>query len=282
MYRLLTVLLLAVVAAANVTLTCTVESRETIDTTGDIDVSFDFTSIAPVFPNKGIRFTDNLIYSPVDSVQWDRQLEFRVILEHYAPNQSWRIDRYRCVYNRSGNVEVRYYDVLAQRPGRRTTTVTFRVPPTAAEHEASTTVKVSKPLDGTYCSAPPTLDSWPRCPTTRAEDNKVTVVPPEWNALQVNGRRPRDVVKAYGVNATIPNPWEYGVKSDVGTLSYVEVDGSRYGPDVRNARVESSVYLYMVGMPTQWGSVKLRGTTAQRPPPSTPGPTAPPLGQTPT
>jgi hypothetical protein len=263
MYRvgLLAVLLLAVVAAANVTLTCTVESRETVDTTDTVSVSFDFTSIAPVFPNKGIRFTNNLIYSPVDSAQWDRQLEFRVILEHYAPNQRWRIDRYKCVYNNSGNVEVGYYDVLAQRPERRTTTVTFRVPPTAAEHSGSTSVKVSQPLEDIYCSAPPTLDSWPRCPTTRAEDNKVTVEPPEWRALQVNGRRPRDVVKAYGVNATIPDPWVYGVKSqDVGTLSYVEVDGSRHGPDVRNAPVKSSVYLYMVGMPTRWGEVKIRRT----------------------
>jgi hypothetical protein len=60
MYRagLLAVLLLAVaVLAGNATLTCTVESSETVDTTDDISVSFDFTSIAPVFPDKGIRFT---------------------------------------------------------------------------------------------------------------------------------------------------------------------------------------------------------------------------------
>jgi hypothetical protein len=263
MYRagLLAVLLLAVVAAAGATLTCTVESSETVDTTDDISISFDFTSIAPVFPDKGIRFTDNLIYSPVDSVQWDGPLEFKVILEHYAPNPSWRIDTYKCVYNNSGRVEVGYYVVLAQKPQRRTTTITFTVPTTAAEHRASTSVKVSKPLSDIYCSAPPTLDSWPRCPTFKAEDNTASVeYPSEWQTLQVNGRRPRDVVKAYGVNATIPDPWRYGIKSDdVGTLSYVEVDGSRYGPDVRNAVVKSSVYLYMVGMPKQWGSVKVRG-----------------------
>jgi len=258
---LLAVLLLAIVAAANATLTCTAESRETVDTTDTVSVSFKFESIAPVFPDKGIRFTDNLIYSPVDSVQWDRQLEFRVALEHYAPNQSWWIDRYRCVYNNSGNVEVGYYVVLAQRPERRRTTITFTVPPTAAEHSASTSVRVSRPLEDIYCSAPPTLASWPHCPTTRPDPNKVTVEPPEWRALQVNGYRHGNVVKAYGVNATIPDPWEYGIKSqNVGTLSYVEVDGSRYGPEVRDAPVQSSVYLYMVGMPTQWGSVKLRGT----------------------
>jgi len=259
MYRLLAVLLLAVVAAANVTLTCTVESRETVDTTDYIDVSFKFESIAPVFPDKSIRFADNLIYSPVDSAQWDRQLEFRVILEHYAPNQRWRIDKYKCVYNKSGNVEVRYYDVLAQRPERRRTTVTFRVPPTAAEHEASTSVRVSRPLEGTYCSSPPTVNSWPRCPTTKAEDNKVTVEYRDWQALQVNGRRAGETVKAYGVNATIPNPWEYGIKANVGTLSYVEVDGGRYDPDVRNAPVKSSVHLHMVGMPMRWGTVKVKG-----------------------
>jgi len=262
MYRagLLAVLLLAVVAAADATLTCTLDSSRTVDTTDSISVSFKFESIAPVFPDRSIKFTDNLIYSPADSAQWDRQLEFRVTLEHYAPNQSWRIDKYKCVYNNSGNVEVRYYEVLAQKPERRRTTITFTVPATATEHSASTSVKVSKPLEDTYCSSTPTIDSWPRCPTTKPDPNKVSVEYPEWNAIQVNGRRPRDVVKAYGVNATIPNPWRYGIKSDdKKTLSYVEIDGSRYGPDVRNAAVESSVYLYMVGMPTQWGSVKVKG-----------------------
>jgi len=262
MYRagLLAVLLLAVVAAAGATLTCTVESSSTVDTTDSISVSFKFESIAPVFPDKSIRFINNLIYSPVDSVQWDGPLVFKVILEHYAPNQSWRIDRYKCVYNNSGNVEVWYYEVLAQKPQRVKTTITFTVPATATEHSASTSVKVSQPLEDTYCSAPPTIDSWFRCPTAKPDPNTVSVEYPEWYALKVNGRRPGETVKAYGVNATIPNPWRYGIKSDdVGTLSYVEIDGSRYGPDVRNAAVESSVYLYMVGMPKQWGSVKVRG-----------------------
>jgi hypothetical protein len=249
MYRagLLAVLLLAVaVLAGNVTLTCTVESSETVDTTDDISVSFDFTSIAPVFPDKGIRFTNNLIYSPADSAQWDGPLEFKVTLEHYAPNQSWRIDKYKCVYNKSGNVQVRYYDVVAQKPGRRTTTVTFKVPDTAAEHSASATVRVSKPLEGTYCSATPTVESWPNCPAFEAEDNKVSVeYPKSWQALQVNGRRAGETVKAYGVNATIPKPWRYGIKSDdVGTLSYVEVDGSRYDPDVRVPRQIEGVPLH--------------------------------------
>jgi hypothetical protein len=265
MYRagLLAVLLLAVVAAAGATLTCTVESSYTVDTTDDISVSFDFTSIAPVFPDKGIRFTDNLIYSPADSAQWDGPLEFKVTLEHYAPNQSWRIDKYKCVYNNSGNVQVRYYDVVAQTPERRTTTITFKVPDTAAEHSASTSVKVSQPLGGTYCSATPTVESWPNCPVFKAEDNKVSVEYPSWQALQVNGRRAGETVKAYGVNATIPDPWRYGIKSqDVETFSYVEIDGSRYDPDVRNAPVKSRVYLYMVGMPMRWGEVKVKGAQA--------------------
>jgi hypothetical protein len=248
-----------VVAAAGATLTCTVESSTTVDTTDDIRVSFKFESIAPVLPGKVIRFTNNLIYSPADSAQWDEPLEFRVALEHYAPNQSWRIDRYRCVYNNGGNVEVGYYDVVAQRPERRTTITTFTVPPTAAEHEASTSVRASRPLEGSYCSAPPTVESWPNCPTTRPDPNKVSVSYFDWQAVQVNGRRPGDVVEAYGVNATIPDPWEYGINSDVGTFSYVEVDGRRYGPDVRDAPVQSSVHLHMVGMPKRWGEVKVRG-----------------------
>jgi hypothetical protein len=104
-----------------------------------------------------------------------------------------------------------------------------------------------------YCSAPPTVESWPNCPAFKAEDNKVSVGYRDWQALQVNGRRPGETVKAYGVNATIPKPWEYGIKSDVGTFSYVRVDGHRYGPDVGGAPVQSSVHLHMVGMPKRVG-----------------------------
>jgi hypothetical protein len=261
MYRagLLAVLLLAVVAAAGASLTCTKESSLTVGTTDDIRVSFKFESIAPVFPGKVIRFTNNLVYSPAESARWDRPLKFNVTLEHYVPNQSWRIDRYRCVYNNGGDVQVRYYDVVAQTPQRTTTTITFTVPDTAVEHSASTTVKASRPLEGSYCSAPPTLDSWPNCPAFRPDPNKVSVEYRDWQAVQVNGRRPGDVVEAYGVNATIPDPWEYGIDSDVGTLSYVEVDGSRYDPDVRGVPVQSSVHLHMVGMPKRWGEVKVKG-----------------------
>jgi len=268
---LLAVLLLAVAAlAGNATLTCTLESSYTLDTTDDITVGFNFTSIAPVFPDYINRFVSgNLIYSTAIHVQWDRPLKFNVTLEHYAPYQSWWIDRYRCVYNRSGDVDEGYYDVVAQTPGRRTTTVAFTVPATAAGHSASISVKASRPLGDGYCSEPPTLASWPNCPAFRPDPNKlVSVEHPEWNALQVNGRRPGDVVSALVtwittrqyVNATIPNPWRYGINSDVGTLSYAEVDGGRYGPDVANVPVRSSVHLHMVGMPKRWGTVKVNGT----------------------
>ncbi|MFZ8842334.1 MAG: hypothetical protein ACO2PM_26075, partial [Pyrobaculum sp.] len=206
MYRagLLAVLLLAVVAAAGATLTCTVESSTTVDTTDDISVSFYFTSMAPVIfitsLSPTIDFTVLIgsttsyvyFYQAVGSVQWDRPLKFNMTLEHYAPYQSWWIDRYRCVYNNGGSVQVRYYDVVAQTPGRRTTTVAFTVPATAAEHSESTSVKVSQPFGGGYCSAPPTLDSWPNCPAFRPDPNKLVSVdyPDSWQALQVDGRKP--------------------------------------------------------------------------------------------
>ncbi len=272
MYRagLLAVLLLAVaVLAGNVTLTCTKESSYTVDTTGSISVSFDFWSIAPVFSGSG-RIGHTLsyvyLYESVSSVQWDRPLEFKVTLEHYAPNQSWRIDRYRCVYNKSGNVEVRYYDVVAQTPQRNTTTITLTVPPTAARYSESTSVKVSKPLGNGYCSETPTVESWPNCPAFNPDPNKVSVdYPKSWQALQVNGRRPGDVVKAYGVNATIPDPWEYGLEPrNMETLSFVRIDDINvYKPeDAKDIPVSSSVYFYAVGMPKQWGVVKARGAQA--------------------
>jgi len=271
MYRagLLAVLLLAVaVAAGNATLTCTVESSDTKDTTDSIDISFDFTSIAPVFSGSGlVGFTTSYayLYETVSSVQWDGPLEFKVTLEHYAPNQSWRIDKYKCVYNNSGNVEVRYYDVLAQKPERKKTTITFKVPDTAAEHSESTSVKVSKPLEDTYCSSTPSVKSWPNCPTVKPDPNKVSVNYSKWQALQVNGRRPGETVKAYGVNATIPKPWEYSLEPDnMATLSFVRIDDSDvYEPkNAKDVPVSSSVYFYAVGMPKKWGVVKATGAKA--------------------
>lgn len=271
MYRagLLAVLLLAVAAAAGATLSCTVESSETKDTTDSIDVSFDFKSIAPVFSGSGlVGYTASYtyLYEAVSSVQWDGPLEFKVILEHYVPNQIWRIDKYKCIYNNSGNVEVRYYDVLAQKPQREKTTIIFKVPDTAAEHSESTTVKVSKPLDDTYCSSTPTVDSWPKCPTIKPDPNKASVDYEDWQALQVNGRRPGETVKAYGVNATIPKPWIYGLDDlvNMATLSFVRIDGSNvYKPkDAKDVPVSSSVYFYAVGMPKMWGVVKATGAKA--------------------
>ena len=268
MYRagLLTVLLLAVAATAgNVTLTCTKAYSYTVDTTDSISVNFNFKSIAPVFPDSARIFLPyfDMLYSPATSAQWDEPLEFKVTLNHYAPNQNWRIDVYRCVYNRSGNVEERYYDVVAQTPGRRTTTVTFRVPATAATYsESAPPVKVSQPLEGSYCSSTPTVNSWPNCPPFRPNPNTVSVEYSSWQALQVNGRRPGETVKAYEVNATIPYPWEYGIDSNVGTLSYVSVDGVSYKPeDVKGVPVKSSVNLRMRGMPIRWGTVSLKGTS---------------------
>jgi len=55
----------------------------------------------------------------------------------------------------------------------------------------------------------------------------------------VNGYKPGDVVSAYGVNATIPNPWTYGVYSDVGTLSSIQIDNNKYGPDAADVPVSS-------------------------------------------
>jgi hypothetical protein len=136
------------------------------------------------------------------------------------------------------------------------------VPDTAAVHSESTSVKVSKPLEDTYCSSTPTVDSWPNCPTTKPDPNKVSVDYKDWQALQVNGRRPGETVKAYGVNATIPKPWEYDLDPvNMATLSFVRIDGSNgYEPkDAKDVPVSSSVYFYAVGMPKKWGVVKARG-----------------------
>jgi len=257
---LLVALLLAVAAAAgSATLECKAAYNYTVDYIYNIGVYLEFEAIAPVFPNRSVWIArHNLIYSDAVSAQWSRPLKFNVTLEHYAPYQGWVVVKYICIYNKS---DVGVYDVIVQTPERVRTTITLTVPATAARYRDWALVRASEPRHG-YCSAPPNVTTWPNCPPFRPDPNKLVSIdyPAEWNALQVNGRKPGDVVEAYGVNATIPDPWRYGITPDVGTLSYVRIDGSRYGLDVANVPVSMSVYLHMIAMPTQWGSVKIRQT----------------------
>ncbi len=262
---LLTAVILLLLAAAtaassntNKVVECSGEAY-TVDTTDVVTVSLSFESIAPVFVSDSPESRGNLLYMSAGSARWDGPLEFEVVLDHYAPRQQWVIGVYTCTLKVNGTVvDTRTFEVLEAMPQRIRTVIKLAVPATAASYGASNSTKVSKPLRGTYCEKLPNADSWPNCPKIRPPDNTVSVFPPSWNALEVNGRRAGEVVKGYGVNATIPNPWGYGVRSNVGTFSYVAVDGRRYGPEVYGVPVDSYVELYMVGMPKLWGSVKLR------------------------
>jgi hypothetical protein len=263
---LLAALLLLMATAGAVhaaTLNCTNITTYTVYTTNKIQVGLDFKSIGPVLPNAGVEYdSGGLVYGTVNSAQWDRSLNFTVTLDAYAPNQPWTIVAYQCVYNDSGRIDTRYYDVVVKTPNRTSITKVLTVPPTYAQYNTSTYVPVSQPLSGSYCSAPPTLGSWPNCPTFTPEPNYfVSASYPTWNALQVNGYKPGELVSAYGVNATIPSPWTYGVYSDVGTLSSIQIDNNNYGPGATYIPVSSYVYLIVEGMPTAWGSVKAEGAS---------------------
>jgi hypothetical protein len=271
MYRvgLLAVLLLAVAAAAggNATLTCTKVGGYEYNpyyTTGTIQVDFNFKSISPVFPGSSVSVTKNYVYATASSAQWKDPLVFKVTLDHYIPYQKWGIGQYMCVYKNGSKTDVRLYEVVEEIPNRTKTEIIFRVPATAAEYSNSTSVEVTVPLSGSYCSSTPTVDSWPNCPAFNPDPNKVSVdYPDSWEALKVNGYAARQTVAENGVNATIPKPWNYGIySSDEVTFSYVDVDGNKYEPkDASNVPVSSSVSLYMVGMPKEWGIVKLIGAS---------------------
>jgi hypothetical protein len=94
------------------------------------------------------------------------------VLEHYAPDQSWRIDRYRCVYNNSGNVEVRHYDVVAQTPERRRTTVTFKVPDTTTQYSDLTPSESPSRLEASTARRLPPSKAGPTAPPSRPNPTK--------------------------------------------------------------------------------------------------------------
>jgi hypothetical protein len=256
-------LLLAAAVAAGETryeVGCSRVGGREIDTTSIVRVSFAFSAVSPVFPGLPFASRGNLIYSPVYTVTWDRPLVFTVHLDHYAPHQKWVIGRYICTLYVNGTAKGSgVYDVVDETPKWMRTTVSFVVPPTATTYSESTEVEVSLPLKGGYCAAPPDPDTWPGCPNFRAWPNVVTTLYNDWEALMVNGYRPGDVVAAYGVEAEVPDPWKYGIESNVGTFSYVVIDDNIYPPKVEEVRVNSSVSLYMVGMPKTWGSVTVTG-----------------------
>ncbi len=264
MHKLLAaLLLLAAAVAAGQTryeVVCSKTGEYEVDTTNYVHVNFDFSAISPVFPNSPAASRGNLIYSPAFTAVWNQPLEFTVRLDHHAPRQRWRIGRYVCTLYVNGTAsESRGYELVERTPEWKTTTIIFVVPPTAATYYDFKMVEVSKPLRGAYCSSLPTPDSWPSCPIFRARPNVVTTSYDDWEALMVNGRRPGEVVEAYGVEAVMPSPWKYGIESDAGTFSYVQIDSFVYGPRVRGAPVDSSVSLHMVGMPKRWGSVTVIG-----------------------
>jgi hypothetical protein len=256
-------LMLAAAVAAGQTryeVDCSKVGEYEVDTTDYVHVNFHFSAISPVLPGLPVASRGNLIYSPAFTATWDRQLEFTVRLDHYAPRQKWRIGRYVCTLYVNGTASGSgVYELVERTPERMTTTITFVVPPTAATYYDFKMVEVSKPLRGAYCASLPDPYSWPSCPIFWPLPNVVTTSYPEWEARMVNGRRPGEVVEAYGVEAVMPDPWEYGIESDVGTFSYVQIDGRVYSPKVRGAPVDSSVSLHMVGMPKRWGSVKVIG-----------------------
>jgi hypothetical protein len=255
-------LLAAAVAAGTTTyeVGCIKTGDYEVDTTDIVHVNFGFSAISPVLPNFPTASRGNLIYSPAYAAVWDQPLRFTVRLDHHAPRQRWLIGRYVCTLYVNGTArDSRSYELVEETPEWKTTTITFVVPPTAAIYYDFKMVEVSKPLGGAYCASLPDPYTWPSCPIFRARPNVVTTNYHDWKALMVNGYRPGDVVEAYGVEAKIPDPWKYGIDSDVGTFSYVQIDGSVRSPDVKGAPVVSSVSLHMVGMPKRWGSVTVIG-----------------------
>lgn len=256
-------LLLAVAVAAGTTtyeVDCSRIGQYEVDTTDRVHVDFGFSAISPVLPGFPTASRGDLIYSPAYSATWNQPLTFTVRLDHHAPRQKWLIGRYVCTLYVNGTAAGSgNYELVERTPEWKTTTIIFVVPPTAATYHDFTDVEVSKPLRGAYCASLPSPDSWPSCPIFQAQPNVVTTSYHNWEALMVNGYKPGDVVKAYGVEAVIPNPWQYGIDSDVGTFSYVQIDSSVYSPKVKDAPVDSSVSLHMVGMPKSWGSVTVIG-----------------------
>jgi len=136
---LLAALLLLMATAGAVhgaTLNCTNVTTYTVDTTNKIQVGLDFKSIGPVLPNAGVGYySGGLVYGTVNSAQWDGPLNFTVTLDAYAPDQPWTIATYQCVYNDSGRIDTRYYDVVEKAPNRTSIAVVLTVPPTYAQYK---------------------------------------------------------------------------------------------------------------------------------------------------
>jgi len=239
---------------------CSRVGQYEVDTTDLVYVNFDFSAISPVLPGLSFASRGNLIYSPAFTATWNQPLEFTVRLDHHAPRQRWLIGRYVCTLYVNGTAsDSGEYELVERTPEWVRTIIIFVVPPTAAMYYDFKMVEVSKPLGGARCASLPAPYTWPSCPIFRARPNVVTTSYRDWEALMVNGYRPGDIVEAYGVEAKISDPWSYGIEPDVGTFSYVEIDGRDHPPEVKDAPVDSSVSLHMVGMPLSWGSVRVIG-----------------------
>ncbi|MFN3803523.1 MAG: hypothetical protein ACK4SY_00495 [Pyrobaculum sp.] len=277
--RLLGLILLAQLAIAAVT--CVKTGTYDVDTTGVISVEFSFETWAPAWGKPlvltsgfektvvwGATFynaTTALIYSTPSTGRWDKALEYSIELEYFQPDSPWRIERYECW--KDGGWWGIYYRV-AKEPERERKTVRFVV--SEVRKKAVEYIKASIPIKHWWrvdlCVELPDDKSWPFCKTPYVGTNLVLAgrSPQWWHALELDGRRPGDVVNTGVVSAKIPQIWLYTDRrfyNDLGrdtAVVYTDLSPAGvYIGDVWKKPFAAKASISVVAVPSQWGELEV-------------------------
>lgn len=189
----------------------------------------------------------------VEDAEWDRDLVFTATVGYYAP-EPWTLeewtDGFHIIYR------------AARIPHKDYLKIDFVINKNAAGLKTQKIIYVSEIPPLPLCSAVyNTTEGRCGCSALDLHGEVRVTGPGTWMALRINGRRPGDVVEAFGVRAATPNPWLYTDTASIGGFPFgvtVETDmgTAALGAEARFVkRIDIRGFL----VPAEWGYAEFVG-----------------------
>ncbi|ABL88053.1 conserved hypothetical protein [Pyrobaculum islandicum DSM 4184] len=286
--RIVILLLLSILVYSQVvtSVTCKKEFEFQLDTSSVVTISFSFSALAPlgmggqtvvftegqqwveVWGERFLNLSKLLVASTATSGLWDRDLTYSLTLEYFKPGDSWVIGEYFCKARYDNGLEViQIYYKVEKEPAREVRQISFVVLQTQVLYRTEERIYVSLRPDVYYswltslCKELPDSLTWPRC-TPYTRDNYVVSAssPRVWKALEINSKKPGEIVVLRNVYAVVPNPWLYGecylgrcsasISTDRGIVVYIG--------DVYNIPFSKRVDISIIAAPIGWGEIEVR------------------------
>ncbi|MFN7105177.1 MAG: hypothetical protein ACK4M3_01105, partial [Pyrobaculum sp.] len=251
-----------------------------VDTTWTIPVEFSFDTWAPAWERPsvltsgfkevevwGVLFynaTTALVYSTPSAGRWDKALEYSIELEYFKPDSPWRIELYKCWKDWWWGL---YYKVVKE-PERERKAVRFVVSEVrmAAVEYIRASIPIQHRQRANFCVDLPDDQSWPYCRPYVGTNLVLAGRSPQlWHAVELDGRKPGDVVNVGAVSAKIPQVWLYtdrrlynSLERDTAVIYTDLSPAGVYIGDVWKKPFAARVTILVAAVPSEWGEVEVR------------------------